>query len=67
MMLSSRDTAPNGPGLPPDSGRLSRLRNRALTLLSHHVVLRESQRATNAMLEALGVRRLPMFLLDVGV
>jgi MGT family glycosyltransferase len=67
LMLSSRDTAPNGLGLQPGSGRLSRLRNRALTLLSHHVVLRESQRATNAMLEALGVRRLPTFLLDVGV
>jgi MGT family glycosyltransferase len=66
-MLSSRDTAPNGMGLQPGTGWLARLRNRALTLLSQHVILRESQRATNMMLEALGVRRLPVFLLDVGV
>lgn len=67
MMLSSRDTAPNGMGLHPGTGRWARLRNRALTLLSHHVILRESHRTTNAMLERLGVRRLPVFLLDIGV
>jgi MGT family glycosyltransferase len=67
LMLSSRDTAPNGVGLDPGSGRLSRLRNRALTLMWQRVILRESQRATNSMLEDLGVRRLPVFLLDVGV
>jgi MGT family glycosyltransferase len=67
LMLSSRDTAPNGMGLAPGTGRLARLRNRVLTLLSQHVILRESQRATNTMLKALGVRRLPVFLLDVGV
>ena len=67
MMLSSRDTAPNGMGLQPGTGWLARLRNRALTLLSHKVILRECHRATNGMLEGLGVRRLPVFLLDVGV
>jgi len=67
LMLSSRDTAPNGMGLEPGSGWLNRLRNRALTLVSQRVILRESQRATNKMLEGLGVRCLPVFLLDVGV
>jgi len=67
LMLSSRDTAPNGMGLQPGVGWLSRLRNRALTLVSHKVILRECHRATNRMLEGLGVRRLPVFLLDVGV
>jgi len=67
MMLSSRDTAPNGMGLQPGTGWLARLRNRALTLVSHKVILRECHRATNGMLEGLGVRRLPVFLLDVGV
>jgi MGT family glycosyltransferase len=67
LMLSSCDTAPNGMGLPPGVGRFGRLRNRALNLFSHNVVLREAHRASNAMLATLGARRLPMFLLDVGV
>src|SRR6478736_4106558 len=67
LMLSSRDTAPNGMGLEPGSGWLSRLRNRVLTLVSQRVILRKSQRATNKMLEGLGVRHLPVFLLDAGV
>ena len=67
IMLSSRDTAPTGMGLPPGVGRLGRLRNRVLNLLSHNVILREAHRTANAMLASLGVRRLPVFLLDVGV
>jgi MGT family glycosyltransferase len=67
LMLSSRDTAPNGMGLLPGVGRLGRLRNRALNLFSHKVVLRKAHRTTNAMLASLGARRLPVFLLDVGV
>jgi MGT family glycosyltransferase len=67
MMLSSRDTAPTGMGLPPGVGCLGRLRNRALNLFSHNVILREAHRTGNAMLTSLGVRKLPVFLLDVGV
>ena len=67
LMLSSRDTAPNGMGLPPSGGRLGRLRNRALNLFAQKVVLREAHRTCDAMLAALGSRRLPVFLLDVGV
>jgi MGT family glycosyltransferase len=67
LMLSSRDTAPNGMGLPPGVGRAGRLRNRALNLFAHNVILRQAHRASNAMLANLGARPLPVFLLDVGV
>ncbi|KAA0083356.1 glycosyltransferase [Mycolicibacterium sp. P9-64] len=67
LMLSSRDTAPSGMGLPPGIGGWGRLRNRALNLLVHNVILREAHRAGDAMVAALGGRRLPVFLLDVGV
>jgi MGT family glycosyltransferase len=67
LMMSSRDTAPNGLGLPPGTGSLGRLRNGALNLLSQRMILREAHRAANAMLATLHVRELPVFLLDVGV
>jgi MGT family glycosyltransferase len=67
LMLSSRDTAPTGMGLAPSGGRRGRLRNRALNLFAQKVVLRRAHRTCDAMLRALGVRRLPVFLLDVGV
>jgi MGT family glycosyltransferase len=67
LMLSSRDTAPPGMRLPPRPGRFGRLRNRALNLFCHNVLLRKSHRAANAMLKHMGVPRLPVFLLDVGV
>jgi MGT family glycosyltransferase len=67
LMLSSLDTAPTGMGLPPRTGVIGRLRNQALNLFSHKVILRQSNRAANAMLEEMGLPRLPVFLLDVGV
>jgi MGT family glycosyltransferase len=67
LTLSSRDTAPSGMGLPPGVGRWGRVRNRALNLLAHNVILRKAHRAGNAMLSALGAGKLPVFLLDVGV
>ncbi|MDT5072883.1 MAG: hypothetical protein QOH82_2203 [Mycobacterium sp.] len=67
LMLSSRDTAPPGMGLPPRAGTIGRLRNRALNLFSHEVVLRQSHRAANATLKSMRLPRLPVFLLDVGV
>ncbi len=63
LMLSSRDTAPNGLGLAPGS----RLRNRALTVLSQRILLRRAQNAANAMLRTLGRPPLPVFLLDCGL
>ncbi|WNG91286.1 glycosyltransferase [Mycobacterium sp. ITM-2016-00318] len=67
LMISSRDTAPAGLGLPPSTSTLGRLRNRALNVLSHRVLLRQSQKATNYQLNRLNSRELPMFLFDSGV
>ena len=67
MMLSSRDTAPSGLGLPPSTTPLGRLRNRTLNLLSQKVLLRQSQKAANYQLDRLNTRELPTFLLDSGV
>ncbi len=44
----------------------SRLRNRALTVLSQQILLRQAHRAANAMLKTLGRPPLPVFLLDCG-
>ncbi|HTI78678.1 MAG TPA: nucleotide disphospho-sugar-binding domain-containing protein [Mycobacterium sp.] len=67
LMISSRDTAPSGMGLPPSSSALGRLRNRALHLLSQKVLLRQSQHAVNYLLDHLNSRPLPMFILDAAL
>jgi MGT family glycosyltransferase len=67
LMVTSRDTAPSGLGLPPSSTALGRLRNRALNLLSQKVLLRESQNAANYLLDRMNSRPLPNFILDSGV
>jgi UDP:flavonoid glycosyltransferase YjiC (YdhE family) len=67
LMVSSRDTAPSGMGLPPSSSMLGRLRNRTLNLLSQKVLLRQSQNAANYLLDHLNSRRLPTFILDAGL
>jgi UDP:flavonoid glycosyltransferase YjiC (YdhE family) len=67
LMVTSRDTAPSGMGLPPSSSMLGRVRNRALTVLSQKVLLRQSQNAANYLLDRLNSRRLPMFILDSGL
>ena len=67
LMLSSRDTAPAGLGLPPSSSAIGRLRNRTLNQLSQKVLLRQSQKAANYQLDRLNSRELPTFLLDSGV
>jgi MGT family glycosyltransferase len=67
LMLSSRDTAPSGMGLQPSSTRTGRLRNRALNALSQKVLLRESQKAVNHLLNNMNSRPLPMFILDSGL
>ena len=66
LMLSSRDTAPNGLGLPPGTGWRARVRNRVLNIVTHRVLLRPTQRVANALLRECGARRLPVFLFDVG-
>ena len=67
LWISSRDTAPPGLGLPPSSSRLGRLRNRTLNMLAHNVLLRDTQRTANRLLDQLNTRALPMFVLDSGV
>jgi MGT family glycosyltransferase len=67
LMISSRDTAPGGMGLPPSSSPLGRLRNRALTVLSQKVLLRQSQQTANYLLDHLNSRPLPTFILDAGL
>lgn len=67
LMLTSRDTAPGGPGITPMPGILGRLRNRALTTLTQHVLMRPSQRAVDRMLTAMGLPKLPVFVLDSAV
>jgi MGT family glycosyltransferase len=67
LMVSSRDTAPSGMGLPPSSTAVGRLRNRTLNVLSQKVLLRESQNAANHLLDRLNCRPLPMFVLDSGL
>src|SRR5262245_43138508 len=42
LMITSRDTAPSGTGLPPSASVLGRLRNRTLNLFSQKVLLRQS-------------------------
>ncbi len=67
LMLSSRDTAPAGLGLPPSTSAFGRMRNRTLNVLSQKVLLRQSQKAANYQLHRLNSRELPTFLLDSGV
>ena len=67
LMISSRDTAPSGMGLPPSSSAFGRLRNRALNLLSQKVLLRQSQNAANYLLDHMNSRPMPTFILDAGL
>ena len=67
LMISSRDTAPAGLGLPPSTSSLGPLRNRTLNTVSQKVLLRQSQKAANYQLHRLNSRALPTFLLDSGV
>ena len=67
LFLSSRDTAPGGTGILPAGGHLGTLRNRALNLLSQKVLLRASHRSAATMLEALGLPKLPVFVLDSAI
>jgi MGT family glycosyltransferase len=55
MALSSRDTAPNGLGLAPDSSLLGRLRNRALNWAVEHVIFRDVQQHWNNVRAGLGL------------
>lgn len=64
LFLTSRDTAPGGPGITPMPGPIGRLRNRVLTLVTQYLLLRPSHRAADRMLEAMGLPKLPVFVLE---
>lgn len=64
LFLSSKDTAPGGPGITPMPGAIGRLRNRLLTLAAQKVLLRPAHRAANRMLETMGLPKLPVFVLE---
>ncbi len=66
LFLSSKDTAPGGPGITPMPGVAGRLRNRVLKVITQNVLLRPAHRAAERMLEAMGMPRLPVFVLDCG-
>ncbi len=67
LMITSRDTAPCGLGMAPSPTTLGRLRNRALTVLSQKLLLRECQNTANVLLDRMNSRQLPTFILDSGV
>ena len=67
LFLTSRDTAPGGTGILPGTGALGRLRNRALGVVAQKVLLRASHRAAEKMLDALGLPKLPVFVLDSAI
>ncbi|MGP4058839.1 glycosyltransferase [Mycobacterium sp. 4D054] len=67
LFLTSRDTAPAGPGIAPMRGVVGRLRNCALTLATQRAGLRPAHRAAERMLAAMGVPKLPVFVLDSAV
>ncbi|MCV7281220.1 glycosyltransferase family 1 protein [Mycolicibacterium flavescens] len=67
LMISSRDTAPFGLGAGPSCSRAGRLRNRLLTAFSQKVLMRESQKVANLLLDELNSRPLPTFLFDAAL
>jgi MGT family glycosyltransferase len=67
LFLTSRDTAPGGPGITPMPGAVGRLRNRALTAIVQKILLRPAHRAADRMLATLGMPALPVFVLDCAV
>ena len=67
LFLTSRDTAPGGPGLLPGTGVFGRLRNRALNVVTQKVTLRSSHQAADTMLATLDLPKLPVFVLDSGI
>jgi len=67
LALSSRDTAPFGLALPPDSSPLGRVRNRGLHLLFNHVIFRDVITYTNTVRAQLGLPVIRGSLFDAGL
>ena len=67
LMVSSRDTAPSGMGLPPSSTALGRLRNRTLTCCRRRCCCGSRRTPRTTYWIGMNSRRLPMFILDSGL
>jgi UDP:flavonoid glycosyltransferase YjiC (YdhE family) len=65
LPLSSRDTAPFGLGLPPDSSPFGRMRNRALGALFQHVIFRDVAAHANGVRDTLGLPPLQRSAVDI--
>lgn len=66
LMLDSRDTAPFGLGLPPMRGPLGRMRNAALGLLAHRVLLAGVERDMDRAFAAAAGTPRGTSVLDIG-
>lgn len=64
VTLSSQDTAPFGPALPPDASPEGRARNTALNRQFQDDIFAPAQAYINALLDAHGWRPLPRFVFD---
>jgi MGT family glycosyltransferase len=67
LMLSSRDTAPFGPGFAPMPGRVGRLRNAILQWLATHVLMRDVVAHANAQRAALGLSPRTELIFDAAL
>jgi MGT family glycosyltransferase len=64
--LSSQDTAPFGPGLPPNASPIGRIRNRFLNLIIHKIVFGEVQSYANNLRKKFDLPSLQDFFIDAA-
>lgn len=64
LVMSSRDTAPFGPGIQPKSASLGHLRNKALTWFFYDVVMRDVQTYYNDARVRIGLQPVKYHMLD---
>jgi len=67
LILSSADTAPFGPGLPPDSSPEGRKRNVEMTKGIHEGVFGGVQQVFNQTLKSVGAKKTDHFFLDACI
>lgn len=66
LTQSSVDVAPPGMGLPPASGVVGRVRNRALNVLGAKVLFRDTQRLAERMFSEVDAPQLTHFIMDIS-
>ncbi|MFQ5650763.1 MAG: glycosyltransferase [bacterium] len=64
--ISSSDTAPFGPGIPPNASSIGRVRNLFLNWMTHQVMFRDVQAYANGQREKMGLPSLKQFFLDAA-